>query len=271
MFRLPSAWNIQHSSSDECEFSLCEDETGERAETNRIVAVDNFVKGHKFTGESALNVTSTTTVQRKRPSSKLGDTLDDSDIETSPRPQVNHQSRATNMVVPAKAGLISARSHLPSSIKPAHTSASSIEEIEVDSPVQVDSLLLSKKTIPTSSSGTTNGWMKSIPDSVLQQYSGNSRNTRAKPNARTAESVLVRQLHAAVQRNRETLNSTNHLLNSQNLSASHIRECILLSVVSCEPCHLPVFPVRVNFCHRKCSNFLPSQSKATCDIHPFFV
>jgi hypothetical protein len=267
MFRLPSAWDIQHS-SDECDFSSCDDESDARAGNNRPNDVGNIIAGKPSTNSSTLNIPSTT-VQSKRPSSKLGVSLDDSDIETSPRPQVNHQIRIAKSAAPTKTDSLSAQFQVPSSSKRAHASASSIEDIEVDSPTPVHAPLLPKKTIPISSSGNPSGWIKSIQDSVFQQYNGNSRSSRSKPNSRTGEGVLIRQLQAAVQRNKETLNSTNYLLNSQSLSALHTREFILLSVVSCEPCHLPVFPVRVSFCHRNSSTFLRSQSKAQfCFTHP---
>jgi len=251
MFRLPSAWNIHQSSSgDECEFGSCDNDLDSEG-----ISKCNSRKENPVSADPARNVNLSTTIQKKRPSSDLEATLDDSDIETSPRPQVNHQNRPTQYAVSRP---------LPSaaSMKPAHVSSSSIEEIETDSPTPVDVPLLPKRNIHNSSSGNAIGWVKLIPDSVFQQHSVNPRGGRARPNSRTADSVLLRQCYTAMQRNKDSLNSTSHLLHSQTLNASHVRELILLSVVASEPCHLPVFPVRVNFCHRKSGNLLPPQSKS---------
>ena len=251
MFRLPSAWNIHHSSSgDENEFGSCDNDLDSEG-----ISKCNSRKENPVSADPARNVNLSTTIQKKRPSSDLEATLDDSDIETSPRPQVNHQNRPTQYAVSRP---------LPSaaSMKPAHVSSSSIEEIETDSPTPVDVPLLPKRNIHNSSSGNAIGWVKLIPDSVFQQHAVNPRGGRARPNSRTADSVLLRQCYTAMQRNKDSLNTTSHLLHSQTLNASHVRELILLSVVASEPCHLPVFPVRVNFCHRKSSNLLPPQSKS---------
>jgi hypothetical protein len=259
MFRLPSAWNIHQSSSgDECEFGSCDNDLD-----SECISKCDSRKENPVSADPARNVNLSTTIQKKRPSSDLEATLDDSDIETSPRPQVNHQNRPTQYAVSRPLPTLSAQ-RFPSaaSIKPAHVSSSSIEEIEIDSPTPVDVSVLPKRKILNSSSGNAIGWVKLIPDSVFQQHSVNPRGGRARPNSRTADSVLLRQSYSAMQRNKDSLNSTSHLLHSQTLNASHVRELILLSVVASEPCHLPVFPVRVNFCHRKSGNLLPPQSKS---------
>jgi hypothetical protein len=261
MFRLPSAWNIPHS-SDECEFSSCDNELDEILQPSDF-APDSNVKDKRNDAAPALNATPSTVILRKRSSSKLDETLDDSDIETSPAPAIIRQNRISQTAV-SKA--VSTKSGPAIPTKPAHASASSIEEIEVDPPAQGDLLLLQKtKHNPNSSSGCASGWIKSIQDPVIQQYRGNIRSSRARPNSRT-ESVLVRQAYSAVQRNRDAFISTNQLLHTQTLTAMHSCEFMLLSVVTCEPCHLPVFPVRVHFCNRKSSNLITSQCQTTSPI-----
>jgi len=262
MFRLPSAWNVQHSSSDEFEFSSSDSEPTAHPEPVGLAA-DGPV--HKVVAEPVLKEFAPSTIDhRKRTLSQLDTTLDDSDIETSPRPQVNHQIWKIQATAPRSSANKVGSARLPPQaipIRPAHASASSIEEIEVDTPSPSRMISLPKKTIPSASAGKTSGWIKSISDSVLQHSGANPRGGRSRPNSRTAENVLVRQSYAAVQRNRDSLNSISHLLASHTITPSHSRELILLSVVSCEPCHLPVFPVRVNFCHGKSSKLLPSQSQ----------
>ena len=294
MFRLPSAWNIQHSSSDEFEFSSSDNEPiaceptglGDNKPSQKTVIAEPALKEVACSAtehrkrisklDASLGLSNIETSEhRKRTSSKLDANFDDSDIETSPRPQVHHQvwkiQAAASRASSNKAGLGSAplASQVVSS-RPAHLSASSIEEIEVDTPSPSRMLLLPKHTISSASAGKKTGWIQSISDSVLQLSSANPRGSRPKPNSRTAENVIVRQSYTAVQRNRDNLNSISHLLHSQTLTSTHSRELILLSVVSCEPCHLPVIPVRVNFCHGKSSKLLPSQSQSMLPMNNTF-
>jgi hypothetical protein len=266
MFRLPSAWNIPHS-SDECEFSSCDDRPDSTLQPSELT-MDTTLSDLKKSAQSSLNATPSTTVLRKRTSSKLDSTLDDSDIETSPTRPIIHQNRISRTVVSrslsTKFGPLASRlPPLASSVKAAHASTSSIEEIEVDTPTQVYDLQQPKADHNTSSrSEPASGWVKTISGSFFQQHCGNIRSSRARHYSRNADSVLVRQAYGAVQRNRDAFNSINNLLHSQMLTSMHTCEFMLLSVVSCEPCHLPVFPVRVHFCNRKFGNLLQSQCKA---------
>jgi hypothetical protein len=273
MFRLPSAWNIPHS-SDECEFSSCDDGPEGILQPSEF-AMDVNMRGQKNSAKPAFSVTPSTNVQRKRTSSKLEATLDDSDIETSPTRPILHQTRVSQGSISRslsnKNGPLAARLSSPAtSIKPAVASASSIEDIEVDTPTQDEYFpLLNPKHNLRSHSGNGSGWIKSISDSAFQQHCGNLRSSRTRANLRTAESVLVRQAYVAVQRNRDSLNSNNQLLHSQIFTATHSCELMLLNVVSCEPCHLPVFPVQVHFCNRKFGYSLHSECKTTARIKLF--
>jgi hypothetical protein len=261
MFRLPSAWDIHTTSSDEGGFSSCDNEI-ESHHAFSALACNSFEKSKTMSG--SVDFAPFNTVQRKRPSSKLDSTFDDSDIEASPRPQVNHKIRIMQHVHSRlssdETGTVSSR--LATSIKPAHASASSIDEIELDSPAPASALLQSHKNIHNKIPGNVNGWMKSIPDSVFYQSSGgNSRSSRSK--SRAAECAFIRQYYAASHQNKFKLNSTSHLIHSKTLTETHSREFLMLSVASCEPCHLPVFPVRVNFCQGKSRKSLAHPSQAS--------